>query len=196
MDIGIVDTGLGTISSMQNMIKRAGFKSEIFADPGKVPNYTHLILPGVGHYSEGSSRLSEQGWVSPIRKHVDIGRNLLGVCLGMQLLGAGSEEGPGDGLKIFDFTVEKMKPAAGVRVPHMGWNTVNSVESDSDFEGKRFYFVHSYSVPPEHDYVIGITSHGSEFGSVVKRGKVTGAQFHPEKSHKFGMQFLSDFLSE
>lgn len=195
MEIGIVDTGIGTTLSMQNMIKRAGFASAVFSEPSSVPSYTHLILPGVGHFSEGASRLSSQGWIEPLRTHVSQNRKLLGVCLGMQLLGTGSEEGRGSGLGILDYTVRRLKARDNVRVPHMGWNTVKWIDGeDHPLEGERYYFVHSFAVPADHDSVVGISTHGVEFGSVVKKGNVIGAQFHPEKSHKFGMHFLADFL--
>lgn len=197
MVVGIVSSGIGTTASMLNMFRHIGADAELVVDPAGLAKYSHLVLPGVGHYSEGSSKLAEGGWREPIIDFAKTGKPLLGVCLGMQLLGQGSAEGPGDGLGLLPFTLERIRTAPGVVVPHMGWNSVAPVGSGSallDSEPQpRFYFVHSYAVPADSPVATATTVYGTPFASMVGAGNVFGAQFHPEKSHRFGMALLRNF---
>jgi glutamine amidotransferase len=157
-------------------------------------------LPGVGHYTEGARRLSEGGWRAPIAEFAASGKPLLGICLGMQLLGEGSAEGDGEGLGLLPFRLERLPAAPGTPVPHMGWNTVAAAGAGSPLleseEEARFYFVHSYAVRADSALAQGTTDYGTPFASVVGRGNVHGVQFHPEKSHRFGMTLLRNFARE
>lgn len=186
---------------MLNMFRHIGVEAEVTPDPSQLDRFTHVVLPGVGHYSEGSRLLSDGGWRGPIAAFAASGRPLLGVCLGMQLLGEGSDEGAGEGLGLLPFRMTLIPSAPGVPVPHMGWNTLTPVahadrrpagvidaESDS-----RYYFVHSYAAPADSPVAVATTSYGSDFASAVGRDNIVGAQFHPEKSHRFGMALLRRF---
>ena len=155
-----------------------------------------MVLPGVGAFDRGADALTRTGLRETIIDRVAAGVPLLGICLGMQLLARSSEEGslPGLGLVAADVRRLPLDGAPAVRVPHMGWNEVQVcrdtplIPSDA---GVRFYFVHSYAmVCDDDDDVLGRTIHGGPFASVVQKGSVVGAQFHPEKSHSFGMSFL------
>lgn len=185
---------------MQNMFKHIGVEAEVTAEPNGLDRFSHLVLPGVGHYTEGTSRLSSGGWREPVAAFAASGKPLLGVCLGMQLLGLASEEGPGDGLGLLSFTLEKIQAAPGTPVPHMGWNTLSPAGSSSPLlegeEGARFYFVHSFAVRADSPFALGLTSYGGLFASVVGRDNVSGVQFHPEKSHRFGMTLLRNFAKD
>ncbi len=199
MVVGIVHSGIGTTASMLNMLRSAGIEAEIVDAPARLDRFSHLILPGVGHYTEGSTRLNDGGWREPIVAFAASGKPLLGVCLGMQLLGTGSAEGPGDGLGILPFWLQKIPAAEGVPVPHMGWNTVKSTTPTPllrSEEDARFYFVHTFAVGADSPVALGITQHGIDFASVVGRDNVHGVQFHPEKSHRFGRLLLQNFAGE
>ncbi len=199
MVVGIVHSGIGTTASMLNMLRSAGIEAEIVDAPVRLDRFSHLILPGVGHYTEGSTRLNDGGWREPIVVFAASGKPLLGVCLGMQLLGTDSAEGPGDGLGILPFRLDKIPAADGVPVPHMGWNTVKSITPTPllrSEEDARFYFVHTFAVSADSPVALGITHHGIDFASVVGRDNVHGVQFHPEKSHRFGRLLLQNFAGE
>jgi imidazole glycerol-phosphate synthase subunit HisH len=182
---------------MLNMFQHIGVQAELVHSPDGLDRYSHLVLPGVGHFSEGASRLTSGGWRGPITEFVRSGKPLLGVCLGMQLLGVGSEEGPGDGLGLLPFHLRKLEAKPGTPVPHMGWNTVAAVGDSSKLldvdADARFYFVHSFAVDPESPDARGLTQYGGPFASVVGRDNVSGVQFHPEKSHRYGMELLRNF---
>jgi glutamine amidotransferase len=200
MLVGIVHSGIGTTASMLNMFRHIGVDAELTREPSSLAAYSHLVLPGVGHFSEGSRRLADGGWVDPILAFAQTGKPVLGVCLGMQLLGESSEEGAGEGLGLLPFSLKKLPADAGVPVPHMGWNTLTEADDSSGLlemdDDARFYFVHSFAVDASDPSALAITQHGREFASVVGRDNVQGVQFHPEKSHRFGMALLSNFARE
>lgn len=198
--IAIVDCGLGNVGSVQNMLKRLGFKSKVTSDAGEVAAATKLILPGVGAFDSGMTRLRASGLIPAIEEKVGRSRTpILGICLGMQLLGRRSEEGTASGLGWIDAEAVRFSfSTPGLRVPNMGWNTVRTARKTGLMagleSGARFYFVHSYYLKcaaPE-DVVLSST-YGHEFACGIERGNVLGVQFHPEKSHAFGMRLLRNF---
>jgi len=200
----IVDYGMGNLGSIANMIKKVGGTSIISSDPGAVAEARRLILPGVGAFDAAMTRLQERGLIDALSRRVLQDKvPVLGLCLGMQLLGRRSEEGSLPGLGWIDAETRKFSFAQAqgpLRIPHMGWNSVtprgNAPLFRDDPGPWRFYFVHSYHVccADESD-VLGTTLYGYSFTSAVARGNIFGMQFHPEKSHAFGMRLLKSFMS-
>lgn len=199
--ITIIDYGMGNLGSIYNMIKKIGFQSEITADVEAIRRASKIILPGVGAFDKAMSNLGNLNLIEVIREKAAAETPLLGICLGMQLLADGSEEGVLPGLGLIRGKVKQFVLPSGYKVPHMGWNTVDyNRESPlfagfESFEEVRFYFVHSYHfVCQEEQYVNGRSDYGGAFTSAVQSDRVYGVQFHPEKSHKFGMQLLRNFI--
>ncbi len=196
--ITIVDYGMGNLSSIANMLKRIGVPSATTADPAALAAATKLILPGVGAFDTGMRNLRERGLVDVLERRVrKDGVPLLGICLGMQLLARSSEEGSLPGLGWIDADVVRFR-GEGLKVPHMGWNTVRPVGPGGLFEGlgdpPRFYFVHAYRLRLDRpEDLLGETDHGGPFPAAVGTGNLLGVQFHPEKSHRFGMGLLRNF---
>lgn len=194
--IAIVDLGLGNIGSVSNMFRKIGIDAIVTSDPDAISEAPALVLPGVGAFDRGAEALTRTGLRELIGARVDAGAPLLGICLGMQLLARGSEEGslPGLGLVPADVRRMTVDPARGLRIPHMGWNRVKPTRSTPllhNDRSSRFYFVHSYAMVCDDEVdALGLTTYGEPFVSVVQRGSVVGTQFHPEKSHAFGMAML------
>ena len=202
--IVIVDFGSGNLGSIASMLRKLGIPSVTSGDPEVVAAADRLILPGVGAFDHAMGRLVSGGYVPILRRKVlEEGAPLLGVCLGMQLLSRGSEEGDAPGLGWIDARTVRFRPesAAGpVRVPHMGWADVRAARPHPLLEGleedARFYFAHSFHVVPERDDdVLAWAEHGDRFVSAVARDHVMGVQFHPEKSHRFGLRLLENFAT-
>lgn len=203
--ITIVDYGMGNHGSIRNMLGRLGYESAITSDPDRILNAEKLILPGVGHFGRAMGNLESLGLIGPLEEAVlDRQIPVLGICLGMQLLTLGSEEGQTLGLGWIDAQTRKFTAPEGVRIqiPHMGWNTIEVLESGncpllaSCPADARFYFVHSYMVRcNDPTQALAVTIHGQAFHSVIGRGHIMGVQFHPEKSHKYGYRLLADFCS-
>jgi glutamine amidotransferase len=202
--IVVVDYGMGNIGSIANMLRKVGAEARISADHAVIASAGKLILPGVGAFDQGMQNLAERGLIPLLqRKVVEEGVPVLGVCLGMQLLARTSEEGRCPGLGWLDAVAVRFRPLAGdtrLKVPHMGWNTI-MVERPHPIlsgleDGARFYFVHSYHVVcRDPGSVLSRTSYGVDFVSAVARGNIVGVQFHPEKSHRFGMQVYRNFAT-
>ena len=199
--IVIVDYDAGNIGSVANICKKAGGKAEVSADPEKIAAAGKLILPGVGHFGRAMERLGASGIHAALDAAKDRGAPILGICLGMQLLTRHSEEGDAAGLGWIDArTVEFNLPAA-LKVPHMGWNDVTFTRPDvltgGLEDGARFYFVHKYYVAADDgNAVLGRTDYGGPFVSVVQSGNVWGFQCHPEKSHRYGLQVIRNFIDK
>jgi len=199
--IHIVDFGVGNLAAIRNMLGRMGFDSTISRDPAEIGRATKLILPGIGAFDEGMRNLRARGLVDLLGEMVMTRRvPLLGICLGMQLLGRGSDEGSEPGLGWIPMYFKRFEPDDERRLKslHMGWNNVYHASNCALLSGydrpPRFYFVHRYyAVCDEPSNVWGTTDYGAKFASVVGRGTIGGVQFHPEKSHKFGMQLLRNF---
>ena len=199
MSVSLISYGLGNLGSVTNMLKRVGAESRLVSSPEEILASDRLLLPGIGAFDTGMRLLDEvPGRVDAIKEFAATGKPVFGICLGMQLLLDGSEEGELPGLGLIHGTSARFADAPGLRVPHMGWNVVTPTQDDplvADLEpDSRFYFVHSYKVvPAEQDDVLGTTAYGDVFASMVHSGNIRGAQFHPEKSHAFGMRVLTNF---
>ena len=197
--IAIVDYGMGNPGSILNMFKRLGFKAAIVAEPERILAADKIVLPGVGAFDAAMSRINATGLREILDRKAGEGKSpILGICLGMQLLTRGSEEGKLPGLGWIPADTRRFPSMPGLKVPHMGWNVaLPATPSPLTWnlpDEPRFYFVHSYCVSvddPRHS--IMRTTHGIAFDSAIQRGSIYGAQFHPEKSHKFGMQLLKNF---
>lgn len=198
--IAILDYGVGNPSSIRNMLKKLSVASVITSDPSAVAEATKLILPGVGAFDAARSRLLDAPFLKAFEKRAREDKvPVLGICIGMQLLTKSSEEGRLPGLGWVD-AVTRRFPAGGEaprRVPHMGWNTLELRDNPlfRDFgRDSRFYFVHSYFVDCASDAdVIARTHYGISFVSALNHENIWGVQFHPEKSHRFGMALLKNF---
>jgi glutamine amidotransferase len=184
------------------MLKRIGVPARVTAEPAEVLSASKIILPGIGAFDQGILSLRERGLIEPLNQRaLEAQVPIIGVCLGMQLLGASSEEGQETGLGWIAARSVWFRNTPGcekLRVPHMGWNRAQPARADAIVEGlgeaARFYFVHSYHVVCEsRDDVVATTNYGIDFVSILRHGNIWGAQFHPEKSHRFGMQLLSNF---
>jgi len=199
----IVDYNVGNIGSIVNMFKKIGVKARLSSDKSEILAADKLLLPGVGSFDHGMKSLYQSGLIDVLnRKVLEDKTPILGICLGMQLLLSGSDEGSEPGLgwikgrvKRFDFS----KLPEKLKIPHMGWNVVYPKNNQCLFkyfdEEARFYFVHSYYVECEDSRdSLATTLYGDIFTSAVGRENVYGAQFHPEKSHRFGMQLLKNFV--
>jgi glutamine amidotransferase len=199
--IVIVDYGLGNPASVQNMLRKAGYRAEVSSDPAAIAAAARLILPGVGAFDHAMHNLAERGLVDVLNEAVLARRTpVLGICLGLQLMSRGSEEGalPGFGWLPARTVRFRFGGEAPLRVPHMGWNSVRPARdtfmSRALAEDARFYFVHSYHVCCDDDSDVSLTtSYGGAVVAAAVRGNVAGTQFHPEKSHRFGLALLRGF---
>lgn len=200
MAIVVVDYDMGNVGSIVNMMKKIGQAVEVSSAPEVIRNADRLILPGVGAFDAGMANIRARGLIDVLNEKVLVGKTpVLGICLGMQLLGENSHEGDAKGLGWIP--VESVKFSSEVqRVPHMGWSNVVTPSLHWLFAGEpddmRFYFVHSYHVVCKHDEDrIATASYGIEFTAAIARDHIMGVQFHPEKSHRFGMQLLRNFAT-
>lgn len=202
--VSIVDYNAGNLRSVANMLARLGFKSTVSNRPEEIALARKIILPGVGKFDFGMSSLRESGLLPALRRAVEEnGVPLLGICLGAQLITRGSEEGvlPGLGWIPADTVAfDRSRLGPGDRVPHMGWSDTECRADCRLFAGSaeipRYYYVHSYHlVCDSADDEICHATHGYRFVSGVERGNVLGVQFHPEKSHAYGMQVLRNFMT-
>jgi glutamine amidotransferase len=198
--IVIVDYGVGNLSSVSNMLRKAGGSVVVSHDPGQILAAEKLLLPGVGHFDYGMKMLNASGLREAIdRFALELRRPVLGICLGSQILGKGSEEGTAKGLGWIDMTCTRLPAMPGIRVPHMGWNRIKQTRRSALLERTeaeaRFYFVHSYRMEcaSETD-VLATAKHGVEFTCAVQSGNIMGTQFHPEKSLRHGLALMQSFL--
>lgn len=198
-NICIVNYGMGNVGSIANMIRKVGGEATVTGDPDRLAAAGKLVLPGVGAFDQGMRALTEHRLVAPLKDAAARGTPILGICLGMQLMMESSEEGRLPGLALVPGNVRRFPCGKDLpRVPHMGWNRI-AVSRQSLLFGdgdQRYYFVHSYYVTcADPEDTIATTSHGLEFVSAFGRGSLFGVQFHPEKSHRFGMELFRRFLA-
>jgi len=197
--IGIVDYGMGNLKSVYNAFQFVGAKVEII-NQGEVnlDNYSHLVIPGVGAFGQAMDNLNKLDLVNSINKFILTRKPVLGICLGMQLLATiGNEPYKVDGLKLIQGEVKKI-PKLGMRIPHVGWNSILMKKDHYLFEGVKkdadFYFVHSYYFDVfGEENIIANCHYGFDFPAVVGCNNLTGIQFHPEKSQKNGLKILENF---
>ena len=198
LSIGVVDYHVGNVRSFVNMFSRIGRNAELVTDPRELFELDLVILPGVGAFDHGMSKLRSADFESPLVEYAATGKLLFGVCLGMQMLSNGSEEGdlPGLGL-VPGYCKRLLEPTAdqALQVPNMGWRQTHDARShplgSEGADDGRFYFTHTFHfVPESNDYLVSESQHVERFAAVVSSGNVGGAQFHPEKSLAAGMQYL------
>lgn len=204
INICIIDYGLGNSGSIQNMLKRIGYKSSITNSLEEINSADLLFLPGVGSFDDGMGNLQKHNLIEILERKVIVEKTpIVGICLGMQLLLQGSEEGEMPGLgwikgycKKFDFKENTSR----LRIPHMGWNFINNSQPGDgllalEVPELRFYFVHSYyAALAEKSDELCATNHGFSFSSGIKKDNIVGFQFHPEKSHKFGILLFKNII--
>ena len=204
----VVDYGVGNVRSVANMLLHLGHRASITSSPELVAQADRVFLPGVGAWDSAMQNLRTTGLLEALHHATEQrGVPTLGLCLGMQLLFQSGEEGTLPGLGFLRGSVTRLPDRTGLRIPHMGWNDV-AIERDHKIWDRRhkaleycdlevtsqFYFVHSFHAVCSEQLILGTTTHGLPFPSVVGRDNLIGAQFHPEKSHRYGMRFLANFM--
>ena len=200
LNVVVADTGLGNVRSVVRAIEKASAvaKATVTNDADRIARADALVVPGQGAFRDCATALSRGGLGDAIKATIGRGTSYLGICLGMQALFATSEEAPGcAGLGIFPGSVVKLRGGPGLKIPHVGWNTVERArESWVLPQNEYFYFVHSYVVSPSDDgLACGKTAHGESFVSAIEKDNVVAVQFHPEKSQRAGIALLERFLS-
>jgi glutamine amidotransferase len=202
--IGIIDYGLGNLTSVAGAVAKIGFEPSISSDIKVLANCEKLILPGVGAFGDGMKNLRDRGLIGPLTEVVTkTGKPILGICLGFQLLAKRSEEfGDHEGLGWIDAEVTAIEPDdPKLRIPHVGWNELfqcaDCVLFDDVPDESLFYYVHSYALRPANPrIVVGECDYGGRFAAAVQSGSIFGTQFHPEKSQLHGLTLLRNFLEK
>jgi imidazole glycerol-phosphate synthase subunit HisH len=197
-DITVVDYGAGNMRSVQRALEANGLRSRLVCTAQEIDSSEALILPGVGSSQDAMRALRKLGLIEPLRAYAASGRPFLGVCLGLQLLYAGSEEGGGvECLGVLPGTIRRFPSSPGLKIPQIGWNSVQVARSHPLLEGihsgSYFYFVHSYYAEPDPSVTLGEAEHGVPFAAIVGRDNVLATQFHPEKSADFGLRIYANF---
>jgi glutamine amidotransferase len=198
--ITIVDYGMGNLGSILNMFKRIGVRAIVTSELSDINVAEKLLLPGVGSFDKAMEAINQSDLRAMLDKKVLEDKvPVLGVCLGMQLLTSGSDEGQQEGFNWIPGRASRFDANLGLKIPHMGWNVTVPAQQHPLAEGlgddSRFYFVHSYCVQVENpNHCLFKTIYGQEFASGIQKGNIYGVQFHPEKSHKFGMKLLKNFV--
>jgi imidazole glycerol-phosphate synthase subunit HisH len=203
MSVAVIDYGMGNIGSICKMLSRVGADPFVSSDPNRLAEADRLVLPGVGHFDRAITNLMAAGLVETLRDLVQIrGMPILGICLGMQLMCRSSEEGTLPGLGFIDARVQRFEfpDDQRLKVPHMGWRQLELVRGSPLVAGldgtSRFYFVHSYYVECSDDSDVLARSHyGRPFTAAFQRDNLVGVQFHPEKSHRFGIRLFQNFVA-
>jgi glutamine amidotransferase len=194
--VTIVDYGSGNLRSVQKAFERLGSEARITDDPEVVSRAARIVLPGVGAFGDAMRALHDRGLVEPIVAHLQADRPFFGICMGLQLLfETGLEGGRHAGLGVLPGEVVRFERPAGMKVPHMGWNTVAWRGPWPPAAADFYYFVHSYHAQPrDESLVAAVTDYGGEFCSAVSRGRLFATQFHPEKSQAAGLALMAAFL--
>ena len=194
----IVDYGMANLRSVQKALERVGASAEISGDPNRVAEAERVILPGVGAFRDAIACLREAGLVAPLLAHLKAGKPFFGICLGMQMLFDRShEDGLHDGLGVFAGEVVRFEPSPGLKIPHMGWNTLRvrqPAPALAGLDGQAVYFVHSYHpVPTDLRIIAAEADYPTPFTAAVWRDNIFATQFHPEKSQAVGLKMLRQF---
>jgi glutamine amidotransferase len=206
--IAVIDSGIANLRSVEKALLRLGADAAIVDEPGRLDEAAGIILPGVGAFADGIAKLTRNGFVEPLRRAIQGGTPVLGICLGLHFLFSESEEfGLHRGLDLIPGRVVRFRedlpdpacPGGRLKVPHMGWNRVRVERPVPILQGLPdetfFYFVHSYYVEPaDPSIVAGSTEYGSRFTSVIWRDNLFATQFHPEKSQEAGLALLANFI--
>lgn len=193
MSLAVVDSGGANIASVLHALRRLGVEPEFTSDVETIRKADRVLLPGVGTAGRAMEVLRGHGLVDVIR---ELKQPVLGICLGMQLLFESSAEDDAELLGLIPARLERIPPAPGLRVPHMGWNSIQATQSDTfsdSLSGDWFYFVHSYAAPVG-TWTLATAEHGATFSAIVRQGNFYGAQFHPERSAAAGARLLQNFL--
>ena len=198
----IPNLSIGNFASVLRMIQKAGGEARLVDSTSDLRGADKIILAGIGAFDNGMTSLRDGGWTDALNEAaLERKVPVLGICLGMQLMLQSSEEGNMPGLGWVEGEVRRLRPPpdSGLKVPHMGWNTVTVTRENELFpaeDDQRFYFVHSYYADcAQPDVVVATSQHGSPFTAALKKDNIYGVQFHPEKSHRFGMAILRNFLA-
>jgi glutamine amidotransferase len=195
----IANYGVGNLASVCNMLRKAGVEARVSESPADILLADRVILPGIGHFDHGMKMLNASGLREQLDEFALVRkRPVLGICLGAQILGRGSEEGEAAGLGWLDMECQRFPAHPDLRVPHMGWSQVEMLKVSPLFKyaevDARYYFVHSYYMQcADVADVVGVSAHGTTFTSAVQRGNVFGVQFHPEKSLRHGLAVMRAF---
>lgn len=204
--IGIINCGLGNVGSLQNMLNFLNFPTKLVDHRSQLKNLNYCILPGVGHFDKGIEKLKKHDLFNPLLDRIN-NKSLfiLGICLGAQMLMKYSEEGNSEGLGAFNafvskFNFKEFDDDEGLKIPHMGWSKVNCILDNLYFDNKeenRFYFVHSYHFKVfETTNILLTAKYGYEFPCALFNDQILALQFHPEKSHNFGLRFFRKYYSK
>jgi len=200
MPIVIVDYGMGNLASVYNALKFLGESAKISESPSDIEKADKLVLPGVGAFKDTILGLEKRGLVEPLTKFLSSGKAYLGICLGLQVLFETSEEGNARGLGIFKGKVKRFRKEDGIKVPHIGWNSVklkaHSLKLTAGIkDGSYFYFDHSYDAEPDDKSVVAATTdYGVSFASMLHKDNIYAVQFHPERSQESGLKLLKNFI--
>lgn len=198
--VAIIDYGAGNLSSVKKALDYLGAESEITQDKDKIMSASHIILPGVGSFGDAMKSMDERGLVDTVKNAAQSGKPFLGICLGLQLLFESSEESEGiDGLGLIKGKIVQIPRDNGLKVPHIGWNSVEIKQKNGIFsgidDGSYFYFVHSFYLrDAEKDAVAATTEYGVGIECAIQKGNLCATQFHPEKSSRLGLKLLENFL--
>ena len=199
--IAIIDYGAGNLQSVKKAFDFIGAESVITDNPEVINACDRVLLPGVGSFGDAMDSMAKNGLVETVKQNALSGKPFLGICLGLQLLFEESEESPGvKGLGIFKGKIKKFSPDMGLKIPHIGWNSLEIKQNDTLFKGipenSYVYFVHSYYLHAEDEKdIAAITNYGIDFHSAVGKNNIFATQFHPEKSGDVGLQILKNFAS-
>jgi imidazole glycerol-phosphate synthase subunit HisH len=198
-EVSIVNYGIGNTGSICNMFRKLRIEAEVVSSPISLTRAKRLILPGIGAFDACMHALDSSGLRDSVLEFASTQRPLLGICVGMQMLTLDSEEGNMQGLGLIHAHTRRFPDTSGLRIPHMGWNTIRWSASDHPLAKEltndcRFYFVHSFRVICESSAnSLAVCTYGSDFSAAIIRENITGVQFHPEKSHRFGLRLLNNF---
>ncbi len=199
--IAIIDYGAGNLQSVEKALRYIGCACQVTADPAARMAAEAALLPGVGGFGDSMGNLRARGLEGPIQAYVESGRPFLGICLGLQVLFESSEESPGvPGLGLLKGRVVRLPDAPGLKIPHIGWNSLEIKKTGGLFAGQGpepfVYFVHSYYLQAEEDVVTATAGYGAEIHAAVQKGNLWACQFHPEKSGEVGLQMLRSFARQ